>query len=392
MSAPPLDGVRVLDVTSTMLGPFCSVRLAELGAEVIKVEPPSGDVTRQGPNGTLAFNSGFLNINAGKRSVVLDLKTGPARRALYALCATADVFLHNMPAPTAARLGMDPSTIHAAAPDIVYCAAYGYGEAGPYAGRPAYDDVIQSMTGLAAAQHASAVRPTYVSSPVVDKTVGLTAALAISAALVRRQRTGVGATIEVPMFEVMASYVLQETLGGAAFEPPRGPTGSRIASPHRRPYRTSDGFVSLLLLTDDQWRRFLEVVGRRDLLEDDRLTSLDDRARHPQYFHDSVEGILETRTSAAWLEVLLAARLPVGPFQTFDDLLVDEHLDAVGFFQTIDHPDAGTTRRPRSGVSFADHRVDITPAPALGAHTETVLRDAGVDDGTITAVLERNPR
>ncbi len=383
----PLAGVRVVDVTSTMLGPFCSVRLAEMGAEVIKIEPPVGDVTRQGPGGEIVFTSGFLNITAGKRSVVLDLKRQADKRALDAICAGSEVFLHNMPAPTAARLGIDEASVRAVSPAIVYCAADGYGEDGPYAARPAYDDVIQAMPGLAAAQHASVERPTYISSPVVDKTVAVTAALAIAAALVRRVRDGVGASIEVPMFEVMSSYVLQETLGGAAFEPRRGPTGSRIASPYRRPYRTADGYLSLLLLTDEQVRRFLQLIGREDLLGDERLVTLDARAKNLQHFHGTVEEILSGRPTSEWLDLLVPARLPAGPVHTFEDLLDDPHLEAVGFFQMIDHPDVGLTRRPRSGIRFADHRVDVAPAPARGADTEAVLREFGVDDETVAVVL-----
>lgn len=370
--AGPLSDVKVIDLTTTMLGPFCSLRLAEFGADVIKIEAPGGDITRQGrgdrPTGS------FLNTNAGKRSVVLDLKNPQELDALYELSRGADVFLHNLPAPTARRLGVDPESLREVAPQIVYCAAYGYGEGGPYAGRPAYDDVIQAACGVTSTQHGSVDRPRYVSSPIADKTVGLMAAFAIASALVKRERTGLGGAIEVPMFEVMTSFVLQETLGESAFLPPHGPPGSAVASEFRRPYTTKDGYISVLLFTDEHWKRFLSLIGRADLITDERYRSFEARARHRDEVYHSLDGLLATRTTDEWLGLLSDLKIPCGPVNTLVDVLEDEHLKAVDFFEIVDHPIAGRVRRPRCGVRFDGRHADLGPAPALGEHTESVLR------------------
>ncbi|BAN02075.1 CaiB/BaiF CoA transferase family protein [Ilumatobacter coccineus] len=391
MSFPALTGIKVVDVTTTMLGPYCSLRLAEFGADVIKVEAPVGDVTRQGTGGSHQFTGTFLTVNAGKRSVVLDLKTEAGLQAIYRLASTADVFLHNMPRPTADRLGIGPDAIREKCPSIVYCAAYGYGEGGPYAGRPAYDDIMQALSGLAASQHSGdGGRPSYISSPVADKTVGLMAAFAIAAALVGRERNGVGVAIEVPMFEVMCSYALQERIGGSAFVPAKSPMQSRLASRFRRPYRTSDGYISVLVLTQVQWERFAALIGKPELLADERFENVDSRVRHSDEFFQYLDTVFVEGTTDEWLERLVGARIPAGRVNTLDDLLDDEHLRSVDFFQEIEHPSVGPTIRPRSGVRFDGLAHDLSPAPSLGEHTMEVLMGLGytADDAAAVAAAE----
>ncbi len=327
-------------------------------------------------------------MNCGKRSVALDLKQPRARRAMAELVRGADVFIHNMRPAAAQALGLGHDELAALNPTLVYCAAYGFGEAGPYAGKPAYDDIIQGATGIASLQGTVRGTPEYVACVIADKTVGLTALWAILGALVHRERTGQGQAIEVPMFETMAAYAMIEQMGGMTFEPPLGPAVyPRTISRHRRPYETRDGYMSVLLYTDDQWKRFLTFVGREDLVADERFATADRRTAHIDEVYGFVADTLRTRTSADWMLAFEQIDVPAMPVKSIQDLFDDEHLKAVGFFQFREHATEGTLRCIRQPVRFSSREPEARDAPRLDEHSVEVLREVGISDDEIRALI-----
>jgi crotonobetainyl-CoA:carnitine CoA-transferase CaiB-like acyl-CoA transferase len=369
----PLDGVRVLDITTTFLGPYTTLVLAELGADVIKVESPAGDITRSLGSGTEGgMSSIFVSLNRGKRSVVLDLKDEAGRAGMRTLIPTADVLVHNMRPAAAAGLGLAYPDVSALRPDIVYCAAHGYGSRGPYAGKPAYDDVIQGASGLAHLQGLSqGGPPQYVASVVADKNVGLTAAYAILAALFQRERTGRGEEIEVPMFETMVVNTMIEQLGGEAFDPPQGDAFyARTTSRFRRPYPTTDGHVSALLYTDDHWARFLTRTGQ---VAGPWLLAGSQRSRRIDEAYAIVQEVIGRLSTAEALALFDAIDAPAMPVRSIPELFDDEHLAAVGLFEFYDHPGGGRIRGFRNPVEFSERLPRLPPAPTLGQHTAEVL-------------------
>lgn len=383
----PLDGVRVLDLTSVLLGPYCTRTLVDMGAEVIKVESPEGDpVRRLGPARSPGMGGTHLNLNRGKRSVVLDLKRDGARDAVLRLAATCDVFVHNMRPSAAGRLGLGYADLASAAPRIVYCAAPGFGTDGPYRDRPAYDDMMQAATGIAALQARDGEEPRYVATVLADKVTGLMAATGILGALHRQQATGVGGEVEVPMYETMASFLMVEHLYGEAFEPALGPLGyPRVTSPHRRPHATSDGHIGIMPYTDRHWEAFFRAAGRPDLAADDRFRDLAGRTEHIDALYEAVGALMRTRSTAEWLRVLHAADVPVADVADPADLLDDEHLRAVGLFESATHPTEGAVRTVRGPVRFGDDPggTSARHAERLGQSTTEVLREAGLDTDAI---------
>jgi crotonobetainyl-CoA:carnitine CoA-transferase CaiB-like acyl-CoA transferase len=393
MPAPrgPLADLTVLDLTSTFLGPYCALLLAQMGARVIKVEPPEGDIIRYvADERHSGLGPAFLNFNRGKESVVLDLASPAGRAALDRLLDGADVFLHNMRPGAMRKLGIDAETVLARNPRIVYCHAVGYGSGGPYRDEPAYDDVVQGVSGLASVQAGSG-EPQYVRTQVVDKTVGVMALAAILAALHERSVSGEGQAVEVPMFESMATFLLMEQQGQRVYAGRVGGTGyARTASPYRKPYRTADGTISVLLYTDGQWRTFFRLIDRPDLADDPELQSIRGRTRRIDELYALVETELAKRTTAEWIELLRAHAIPSMPVNTIEDLFADEHLAAVGLFEDVDHPTEGPLLQTRLPWIFARSAAAQLPgAPALGEHTAAVLRAAGLDDDAIRAATGR---
>jgi crotonobetainyl-CoA:carnitine CoA-transferase CaiB-like acyl-CoA transferase len=370
--ALPLDGIRVVDMTSVVMGPTTTQILGDYGAEVIKIEPPGGDVMRfAGPSRHAAMGPLYLAMNRNKRSIVLDMKKDSARTAALRLCARADVLIHNIRPPSMARLGLGYDAVAQVKPDIVYVSLTGYGEGGPYAGKPAYDDLIQGASGIAALiGQVSGGEPRYVPSLIADRIVGITAAHAVLAALYHRARTGEGKAIEIPMFETMAEFVLSDHLGGNAFDPTAGPTGyARLLAANRRPYKTRDGYVCALLYSDRHWHDFFAASGNRARFDaDERLNHPAVRVKHYDAVYGIVAEILATRTTAEWLELLDANDIPAMKLNDIDALIDDPHLKAVGFFHQVEHPTEGRLR-----MMAAPRRVP----PALGADGEEVLREAG---------------
>ncbi|WP_305879970.1 CaiB/BaiF CoA transferase family protein [Siccirubricoccus soli] len=388
----PLAGIRVLDLTTVLVGPYCTQLLAELGAEVTKVEAPEGDVVRLiGPARNPGMGCMFLTINRGKRSLALDLKHPEGRAVLLRLARTADVLVTNIRPAAMARLGLDYATLRAVNPRLVYAAVLGYGQDGPYGPRPAYDDLMQGATTIAALNaKVNGGEPRYVPLAMADRITGLAAFGAINAALVQRERGGEGQLVEVPMFETMVSFVLGDHLSGKVFDPKEGIGGyGRLLSPDRRPYRTKDGHVCTMIYNDRQWRSFCAAVGWPDLVSTDpRFASHATRTTHI----DEVLGMLAaeflTRTTAEWLELLEKADLPVTPVHTLESILEDPHLLATGFFSTEEHPSEGPVTRMAVPMRFsASEPSPRRPAPRLGEHGGEILREAGMAEEEIAALV-----
>jgi crotonobetainyl-CoA:carnitine CoA-transferase CaiB-like acyl-CoA transferase len=388
--AGPLDGVRVIDLSTVMYGPYCTMILGEMGAEVIKVEPTTGDITRQvGESRSPGMAAGFLGKGRNKRSLALDLKDPAALEALYKLTATADVFIHNIRPGAAARLGIDYETIVAKCPNIVYCAAVGFLPDGPYANNPAYDDLIQGMSGLAWLQGEVTGEPRYAPSVMADKTSGLFALYAIMMGLFHRERTGEGQKIDVGMFESFSSFVIPEHMQGRTYEPPTGPAGyKRLLTKNRRPYPTKDGYVCAMPYTDRHWRALFELAGKAEMADDPRFVDMPNRTRNIDALYGVLGEILLTRTTAEWLAAFKAADLPAANMNSLEDLFTDPHLEAVDFFGYEDHPTEGKLRHVRPPIRMSKSKPGPGhPAEHVGQSTRDLLADAGLGSGEIEALF-----
>lgn len=372
------------------MGPYCAQILCDLGAGVIKVEPPSGDTTRAlGPTRSPGHGGMFINMNRGKRSIVIDLKQAAGRSALMRLVARTDVFIHSMRRSAICRLGLDYPTLAADNPGLVYLNLYGFGSSGPYADRPAYDDVIQAMSGLAAAQtELSGGEPSYVASVIADKVGGLTGAYALMAALYERERSGQGQEIEVPMFEAMTAFMFVEHSTGGTFDPPiEGPGYRRVLARDRRPYCTADGHVSVLIYNDGHWRRFAALLGTPAWSHDPRLASLRMRDQNMDFVLQTVREALLTDTTANWLRRFRDAQIPAAPILSTADLLEDEHLSAVNFWHATADED-GALKLAGIPTRFMRTPAAIRGAASkLGADTRSVLAEAGLSDAQIQALF-----
>jgi crotonobetainyl-CoA:carnitine CoA-transferase CaiB-like acyl-CoA transferase len=383
--------VRIVEVASVVLGPWAAQILGDMGADIVKVEPPTGDTTRHiGSSRNPGMASMFLSCNRNKRSIVLDLKRPEGLEALLKLCEGADVLLHNLRPGAAQRLGVAYEQVKARKPDIIYCATYGYRAAGPYADYPAYDDIVQAASGIAVLQQMAGCEPHYMPSIVADKTTALTVAYSVSAALFRRERSGEGQAIEVPMFETMVAFLMTEHLFGRTFEPPLGEAGySRVLSPFRRPYQTRDGYIAVLPHTDGHWRTFLGAIGRMDILEQDRFATVAERTRNINALYEELANIMRERTTDEWLSVLDPGGLPVMRLNSPDDLLDNPQLKATGFWRVEEHPTEGAVRMTDPPVGFSASPAGIRRlAPGLGEHSAEILREAGYDDDAIQAMSE----
>ena len=387
----PLQGVRILDITTVLMGPYATQILGDLGADVVKIEPPGGDSVRGiGPGRHPDMGGIFLHANRSKRSVVLDLKQPAGREALLRLAADADVLVYNVRPQAMARLGLDYAAVAAANPKILYVGVYGYGQGGPYAAKPAYDDLIQGAVGIPALSvRAGADVPRYAPSAIADRIVGMAAANAVSAGLFHRERTGEGQSIEVPMFETMAQFVLGDHLGGASFEPPLGPPGyARQLDPHRRPYATLDGHLCVLVYNDKQWKNFFALIGQPEVMAPgSRFATIGQRAEQIHTLYSMVSEVMRTRTSAEWTAALEAADIPVMPMHTLESLLDDPHLRAVGFLQTVEHPSEGRIRSMAVPSTWSRTPPEVTRlAPRLGEHSAQILAEAGYSPEDIAAL------
>lgn len=369
----PLAGVRVIDLTSMVMGPYATQIMADMGADVIKVEPPAGDNTRfisVGPAPGLA--GVFVNVNRGKRSVMLDLQSPDGKAALRDLIAGADIFIHSMRAKAIARLGFDYAAVTALNPRIVYTNCYGYGRRGPKRDHPAYDDTIQAECGLPAVQKMLTGHANFVGTIVADKVAGLTAVYATMMALFHRERSGEGQEVEVSMFETMASFMLVEHANGAMFTPALGPAHyPRAVAPNRAPYRTKDGHVAALVYNDKHWSLFVDAVKPEWATDD--LRRLANRAKQIDRVYGLLAETFATRTTQEWLDLLNRLGIPAAPLRTPDELFDDPHLNAVDFFETVE-TDYGPVRFPGVPTWFSATPGKVAGfAPKLGEHTDEVL-------------------
>jgi crotonobetainyl-CoA:carnitine CoA-transferase CaiB-like acyl-CoA transferase len=368
----PLAGVRVLDLTAVVMGPSATQMLGDLGADVIKIEPPGGDSMRWvGPSHHPSMGPLYLQANRNKRSVVMDLKSAEGRAALLELAADADVFISNVRPAAMDRLGLGYEAVCAVNPAIIYCAAVGYGDGGPASGRAVYDDLMQAASGISGLFGEIDGTPRYAPVNICDRIVGLHVVVAIQAALIHRTRTGVGQSVEVPMFETMAQFVLADHSGGRAFDPPLGKVGyKRLISATRNPFRTRDGFLAVAVYNDKHWREFGKIIGIENLVAPGSIfADMATRTVHSTEIGEFLAERFVTRTSAEWLEVLDRADIPCGPVNTINDLYSDPHLEAVGLFQTVDHPTEGKIVTTRNPIKFSQSPTKLRRMPPnLGEH------------------------
>jgi len=385
----PLSGVRVLDLSTVVVGPACSLTLADHGAEVIKIEPPEGDLMRQlgGSFRHRGMSGKFMNFNRNKRSVCLDLKTPTGRGMMNRLLETSDVFITNMRPGALDKLGLDWPSARAVNPALIHCLVLGFGRGGRYCGRPAYDTVIQSSAGICGAFEASGSQPRFVPLVMTDHITGLIAAPLIGFALYRRGRTGRGESIEVPMFENMAAFVLREHMGGMTFEPPIAPPGDpRILNPDNHPVRTQDGYIAISPNTDEQAFAFFFAIGRPELRSDPRFCSVAARTANSVAYYALRAESLRGKTSEEWLRIFEELDVPSMRYNSLESLVTDPHLTDVGFLSESEHPSEGPIRDIGIANRFSEGtRSQVEPAPRLGEHTLAVLRERGVDETTLRA-------
>ena len=387
----PLQGVRILDLTTVVMGPYATQILADFGADVVKVEPPDGDVMRYAwPFRHPGMGHIFLNANRNKRSVVLDLKKPEALEACLALARRCDVLVYNIRPQAMARLKLSYEELKKENSKIIYVGCFGYSQRGPYAAKAAYDDLIQGAAGIPWLLHKQgAAEPRYAPIIVADRSVGQQVASAVSAALYYREKSGKGQRVDVPMFEHLLQIVLGEHLGGYTFDPPQGEAGyARMLAPDRRPYATQDGYVCALIYNDKQWKAFFEVLGKPEMFQNEKYRSQEARSRNYDGAYAFVAEQMKLRTTAQWIEALERADIPVQRMNSLADVVADPHLAATGFFGTVEHPTEGRIRSmavpsewSESAPAYRRH------APRLGEHTREVLREAGLADEKISSLL-----
>ena len=388
--AGPLSGVRVLDLSTVVMGPYATQILGDFGADVIKIEPPDGDVIRSAwPFRNPGMGSIFLNTNRNKRSVVLDLKKPAALAAFLRLVKTCDVLVYNVRPQAMARLKLSYEDVKQVNPKIIYVGCFGYSQRGPNAAKAAYDDMIQGASGIPWLLHRQgASEPRYAPMIVADRSVGQQVASAVSAALYFREKTGKGQRIDVPMYEHLLQMILGDHLGGYTYEPPHGPSGYiRILSPDRRPYQTKDGYVCALIYNDKQWKGFFDVIGKPEILKQPEFASHEARSRNYDRAYAMVAQELKKRSTAEWVEAFERADIPVQRMNSLDDIVADPHLAAIGYLKTVEHPSEGKIKVLAVPSEWSESVPEYRRhTPRLGEHTREVLREVGLSDAEIDAL------
>lgn len=392
MTGGPLEGVRIVDLTSVVVGPLATQIMADHGADVIKVEAPSGDIVRSlaGRGRNPNMSAKFLHLNRNKRSIALDLKKPAAYDALLKILATADVMVWNMRPPAMKRLNLTYEDVCKVNPKIITCGMYGFGQGGRYRNKPAYDSIIQGSGGIAALYQMGTGEPRYLPMVVADRTVGLIAVQMILMALFHRERSGEGQAIELPMFENIVKATLEEHMYLKTFVPPLGGMGDpRLIDPQSRPLPTKDGYICISANTNAQAFAVFDAIGRPELKTDPRLCNVAARFKNTaDYFAIRAEG-LKQKTTAEWIEIFDRTDVPAMPFQTLDQILEDPHLKDIGFFETIEHPSEGKIINMKLPNKLSrGARTDFRAAPKIGQQTVEILREAGLSDTDIAALTQ----
>jgi crotonobetainyl-CoA:carnitine CoA-transferase CaiB-like acyl-CoA transferase len=384
----PLVGIRVLDATAALSGPVATQILGDMGADVIKVEPPDGDTIRgMGPARHDGMGAMFLHTNRSKRSIVLDLKEGSAREAFVRLAGTCDIVVSNTRPKAMARLGLDYANLIKGRPDLVYVSIVGYGAGGPESDKPAYDDLIQAVAGIPSL-HAPGESARYAPIAVADRVTGICAANAALGAMVHKLRTGQGQYVEVPMFETIAALVLADHMAGLTFEPPLGPPIFQRYVSIRRPFPTADGSICLMVLTDKQWRTFFRTAGQPEVMNDERFTTVANRTRNLEALYEIVASLLKQRKTGEWIILLQEADIPAARLETVQSLISHAHLVETGFFQQVEHPSEGTIRVVAKTSNWSLTQPGPTrPTPRLGEHTREVLAECGYSQPQIDELV-----
>lgn len=395
--AGPLSGTTVVDLTTVVMGPYATQILGDLGATIIKIETPAGDNVRHvGPMRNRGMGHMFLHLNRNKKSVTLDLKRPTGREALLRIAAKSDVLLYNIRPQAMQRLRLSYEDVAAVNPRILYVGAYGFSQSGPYASRPAYDDLIQGMSGLPwLMRESGADEPRYIPATLADRIVGLHAVYAVTTGLYERERSGRGQSIEVPMYECMSQMILGDHFGGRSFEPPIGEAGyARVLAKERKPFRTSDGYLCVLMYNDKQWQAFFDTIGKPEVYRTDtRFNTHENRSRRIAEVNAYVAEQMKQRSTADWLELLTRADIPVARMNSLDDLMNDEHLLATGFLDSETHPSEGLLRRTRTPTRWSRTQPSPQyPTPQLGEHNREVLAWAGCSASEIDDILAHGPQ
>jgi crotonobetainyl-CoA:carnitine CoA-transferase CaiB-like acyl-CoA transferase len=387
MNFEPLKNIKILDLTSVVVGPVATWRLGQYGADIIKVEHPTGDLMRGlgGMSPTGQHSGAYLHLNRGKKNICLDLKKEGGKDIIHKLVEWADVIVANMRPDALERLGLDAGTIRTKYPEKIYCLITGYGTDGPYSGLPTYDSVLQGASGIAGLTMARDGKPAYVPMLICDHVVGEITAGSIMAALMQKQNTGIGVSLEIPMFETMASFVLQEHLAQQSFQPPVGPAGDlRLLSPHNQPIKTKDGYISFTINTDAQVKAFLKITDRAELLNDERFLTVGSRAKYVSEWFEIRGAALENKTTDEWLEVFRKVDLPAMPCHTLETLTEDSHLKAVKLIDFENHPTEGKTAVIRSTIQVdGEYPSARSSAAPCGWDTNEILKDLGFSENEI---------